>query len=137
MEDRKRMTRDVRSGYLAPYRNWHDRIAIYRFVQDIPVTADHPTRATVDAIDAKLPMFRGRPMLIVWGAKDWVFTVKDFLAGWRERFPEAEVHVLSDAGHYVVEDAHERIVPLMLNFLERTGESDQRSASGQEIRSRE
>ena len=128
VEDRKRMTRDVRSGYLAPYRNWHDRIAIYRFVQDIPVTADHPTRATVDAIDAKLPMFRGRPMLIVWGAKDWVFTVKDFLAGWRERFPEAEVHVLPDAGHYVVEDAHERIVPLMLDFLERTGESDQQSA---------
>ena len=125
MKDHARMTREVRAGYLAPYDNWHDRIAIYRFVQDIPVTADHPTRATIDAIDAKLPTFRGRPMLIIWGAGDWIFTVKDFLAGWRERFPEAEVHVLPDAGHYVVEDAHERIVPLMLDFLKRTEEGSQ------------
>jgi cis-3-alkyl-4-acyloxetan-2-one decarboxylase len=55
VEDRARMTRAVRAGYLAPYRNWHDRVAIYRFVQDIPVTAEHPTRATVNAIDERLP----------------------------------------------------------------------------------
>jgi haloalkane dehalogenase len=35
-------------------------------------------------------------------------------------FPQAEVHRLDDAGHYVVEDAHERIVPLVARFLERT-----------------
>jgi haloalkane dehalogenase len=58
-------------------------------------------------------------MLILWGAKDFVFTVKDFLAGWRERFPGAEVHIFDDAGHYVVEDAHERILPLMQAFLGR------------------
>ncbi len=117
---RERMTREVRSGYLSPYGNWHDRIAIYRFVQDIPVTVDHPTRATVDAIDQGLTAFRDRPMLILWGAKDFVFTVKDFLAGWQARFPNAEVHVFEDASHYVVEDAHERILPLMQKFLRRT-----------------
>ncbi|MBN1249706.1 MAG: alpha/beta fold hydrolase [Anaerolineae bacterium] len=114
---RERMTREVRAGYLAPYDSWHNRIAIYRFVQDIPVTANHPTRGTADAIDAKLSMFRDHPMLIIWGAKDFIFTVDDFLAGWRARFPNAEVHVLADAGHYVVEDAHERIVPLVREFL--------------------
>jgi haloalkane dehalogenase len=56
-------------------------------------------------------------MLILWGADDFVFTVKDFLAGWRARFPAAEVHVLENAGHYVVEDAHERILPLMQAFF--------------------
>ncbi len=121
----QRMTPSVRAGYLAPYNNWRNRIAVYRFVQDIPVTADHPTRATVDAIDAQLPQFRNHPMLIVWGAKDFIFTVKDFLAGWRTRFPAAEVHVLDDAGHYVVEDAHERILPLMHKFLKN---SDQLAA---------
>ena len=34
-------------------------------------------------------------------------------------FPHAEVHRLEDAGHYVIEDAHERIVPLVGGFLER------------------
>lgn len=116
----ERMTPQVRRGYLAPYDTWAHRIAIYRFVQDIPVSATHPTRATVDAIDRGLGHFAGHPMLIIWGAKDFVFTVKDFLAGWRERFPAAEVHVLADAGHYVVEDAHERILPLMTAFLEKS-----------------
>lgn len=115
--NRQRMTRDVRHGYLAPYNSWHNRIAIYRFVQDIPVTADHPTRATVNAIDARLHVFRDHPMLIIWGAKDFVFTVDDFLAGWRARFPDADVHILEDAGHYVVEDAHQRILPLVRAFL--------------------
>ena len=114
------MSRAARAGYLAPYDSWQNRIAIYRFVQDIPVSADHPTRATLDAIDANLPLFRDHPMLIVWGAKDFIFTVRGFLAGWQNRFPTAEIHILDDAGHYVVEDAHERILPLVSEFLEKT-----------------
>lgn len=117
---RERMTPQVRAGYLAPYDSWHNRIAIYRFVQDIPLSDDHPTRATVDAIDARLHLFRDHPMLIIWGAGDFVFTVKHFLVGWRARFPDADVHVLQDAGHYVVEDAHERILPLVKTFLKQT-----------------
>lgn len=114
---RRRFTPQVRAGYLAPYASWRERIAIYRFVQDIPLSPRHPTRATVDAIDARLHLFRQHPMLILWGADDFVFTTKAFLAGWRERFPEADVHILENAGHYVVEDAHERILPLMQAFL--------------------
>jgi haloalkane dehalogenase len=120
MVNHKRMTPQIRAGYLAPYDSWHNRIAIYRFVQDIPLADDHPTRATVDAIDANLDLFRNHPMLIIWGAGDFIFAVKSFLAGWRTRFPNADVHVLQDAGHYVVEDAHERILPLVKAFLERT-----------------
>ena len=33
-------------------------------------------------------------------------------------FPQAEVHRLADAGHYVVEDAYERIGPLVEHFLD-------------------
>lgn len=116
----ERMTRNVRRGYLAPYDTWRNRVAIYRFVRDIPVREDHPTRETVDAIDANLPQFRDHPMLIIWGAKDFVFTVEDYLAGWQARFPDAEVHIIEDAGHYVVEDAHRRILPLVTDFIQRT-----------------
>ena len=112
-------TPEVRAGYLAPYNNWQNRIAIYRFVQDIPLGADHPTRKTIAEIDTRLSQFREHPMLIIWGARDFVFTVKNFLAGWQTRFPHAEVHIFKDAGHYVVEDVHERILPLMQDFLTR------------------
>ena len=60
---RARFTLQVRAGYCAPYDTWRNRIAVYRFVQDIPLTAAHPTRQTVGAIDAKLSLFRQHPML--------------------------------------------------------------------------
>ncbi len=115
---RRRFTKAIRLGYLAPYNNWHNRIAIYRFVQDIPMEADHPTRSTLDRIDAGLSLFRQHPVLILWGAKDFCFTIRDFLPEWQKRFPQAKVHVIQHAGHYVVEDAHERIIPLIKEFLE-------------------
>jgi haloalkane dehalogenase len=111
------MSPEVRQGYLAPYNNWRNRIAIHRFVQDIPLEADHPTRPLLVEIEASLAQFRHHPMLIIWGAKDFCFTERDFLAEWRKRFPEARVHVLPDAGHYVVEDAYERIAPWLVGFL--------------------
>ena len=114
----KRFTRQVRAGYFAPYNNWRNRIAIHRFVQDIPMEPGHPTRETIDEIDAKLPCFREHPMLIFWGADDFCFTTRHFLPMWQERFPDAEVHIIERAGHFVVEDAHEQILPRMLEFLE-------------------
>ncbi len=33
----KKMKDSVKQGFLAPYGNWHDRIATHRFVQDIPL----------------------------------------------------------------------------------------------------
>ncbi|MDF1515591.1 MAG: alpha/beta fold hydrolase, partial [Anaerolineae bacterium] len=117
IKQRNRMTQAVREGYLAPYNSWKNRIAIYRFVQDIPLTSDHLSRATIDDIDSKLHLFCDRPMLILWGAGDFIFTIKDFLAGWQQRFPNADVHIIEHAGHYVVEDAHELILPMMTEFL--------------------
>jgi haloalkane dehalogenase len=118
----KRFNRAVRAGYLAPYRSWHDRVAILRFVRDIPMRADHPTRITIDEIEARLPLLLAKPMIIFWGVDDPVFTTEVFLSGWRQHFPQAEVHELPNAGHFVVEDAHERIIPLLRAFVTQTGE---------------
>jgi cis-3-alkyl-4-acyloxetan-2-one decarboxylase len=117
---RQRLTPAVRAGYLAPYNSWRTRIALHRFVADIPMEPEHPTRAVLDAIDANLGVFRQHPMLILWGADDFCFTTRTFLPEWRRRFPQADVRVIPRAGHYVVEDAHEQIVPALLDFLHNT-----------------
>lgn len=106
----------VRRGYLLPYRSWHDRVANLRFVQDIPLHPFHPTYQVVDRIDKSLHLLDDTPKLILWGAKDWCFD-DHFLRGWRERFPNAAVRVLPDAGHYVLEDGHETIVPEVTEFF--------------------
>lgn len=116
---KERLTPEVRAGYLAPYDDWEHRIATLRFVLDIPTKPRDPAYARVLEIDQGLPRLAARPMLIIWGAKDFVFD-QSFLAGWTQRFPSARVELIEDAGHYVVEDAHERIVPWMSAFIAET-----------------
>lgn len=106
----------TRAGYLLPYGTPADRIAVRRFVEDIPMDASHPTWATLAAIEARLPTFASTPMLIAWGGQDWCFDDL-VLAGWRQRFPQAQVHRFDDAGHYLLDDAADRIVPLVARFL--------------------
>ncbi len=115
-KNRSRMTPDVRAGYLLPYDSRANRVAILRFVQDIPAGSSHPTYPLIRSIEAGLTELRDRPMLICWGMRDFCFTAR-FLDGWIERFPEAEVHRFAEAGHYVVEDAAEAILPLVRSFL--------------------
>jgi pimeloyl-ACP methyl ester carboxylesterase len=113
----ERLTPAVRAGYLAPYDSWRNRIAILRFVRDIPLERDHPSRGTLEQIESNLYLLDQHPMLILWGARDFVFTVEDYLAQWQARFPFAETRVIPDAGHYVVEDAHERIASWIAEFV--------------------
>ena len=112
------MTSLVKQAYLAPYDSWANRIAVQRFVEDIPLAPGDRSWPIVQEVSDKLGQFRSVPMLICWGRKDFVFD-DAFLAEWRKRLPEAEVHVFEDAGHYVMEDARERIVPAVREFLAR------------------
>jgi cis-3-alkyl-4-acyloxetan-2-one decarboxylase len=115
---RERMTPAVKAGFLAPYDNWNNRIANLRFVQDIPMNDRHRTWPVMKEIEAALPQFKDRPMQIHWGMKDWCFD-ESFLKTWQEKFPAADVTKYEDAGHYVLEDAHERIAPKVATFLAR------------------
>jgi haloalkane dehalogenase len=116
VEHRDRMTPPVRHGLLAPYDGWSSRTVIYRFVKDIPASRRHPTYAVLAELEARLHELSGRPMMFVWGMRDWCFR-PECLERFLEIFPDAEVHRLEDAGHYVVQDAHERIVPMVTDFL--------------------
>ena len=117
-KNRDRMKDEVKAGYLAPYNNYSNRIGNLRFVQDIPMSSVHPSYSLVKEIEENLGQFANLPVMIVWGEKDFVFN-RHFLKKWTEIYPHAVVHRISDAGHYVVEDAYERIIPLMGSFLQR------------------
>jgi len=113
---RERMAKQVRAGYLFPYDSYANRIAHLRFVQDIPVNSKHPSYALLRSIEEGLAQLQGRPMMVIWGDRDPVFRPL-FLQMWKDRFPGASVKRIDDAGHYVVEDAHERIIPWVYEFL--------------------
>ncbi len=112
----ERMTRQVRAGLLAPYDNWEHRVAIDRFVADIPADAQHPTWQVLEDIERRLASLADRPVQMIWGMRDWCFrpACLDLLL---QIFPAAEVQRLADASHYVIEDAYEQIIPLVEAFL--------------------
>ena len=115
---RERMKDEVKAGYLAPYNNYSNRIANLRFVQDIPMNPNHPSYRLIKEIEENLGQFANLPVMIAWGEKDFVFN-HHFLNKWTKIYPNAIVHRISDAGHYVVEDAYERIIPWMDSFFQR------------------
>ena len=108
----------ARRAYLAPYDSWAHRIAVQRFVEDIPLRPGDRSFALVERVARELGQFAKVPLLVCWGRRDFVFD-DAFLAEWKRRLPHAEVNAFDDAGHYVLEDAHERIIPLMTDFLAR------------------
>lgn len=114
-----RFDRDVWTGYLAPYDSWAHRIALLRFVQEIPLEAHHPNRVLLDELASRLGQFTHLPHLVVWGLKDPIFH-RGYLSAWRRQFPGAEVHEIAGASHWVVEEAHERILSLVQEFLTHT-----------------
>ena len=115
---RNPMPRELRRAYRLPYDSWKNRIATLRFVQDIPLAPGDRGFDLVESVAAGLERFRDRRMLILWGELDFVFD-RHFRAEWERRFPGAEVHRFLDAGHYILEDAREEVVPLIASFLAR------------------
>ena len=109
---------EVRKGYLAPYNSWRNRVAIYGFVRDIPLSPSHPSYETLVEVENGLESLRMKniPTMIVCGAKDFCFN-DSFYNEWRRRFLEADCHYLRDCGHYVLEDGWERIRVLAREFF--------------------
>jgi haloalkane dehalogenase len=108
----------VRRALLAPTRGAKNRLAVLRFVQDIPVSPGDPSHSLLAEIEAGLARLAAAPVFIAWGERDFVFD-SDYLAEWTRRFPGAEVHRFPRAGHYLLEDEPERITALVAEFLAR------------------
>ncbi|MGA1794163.1 MAG: alpha/beta fold hydrolase [Thermoplasmatota archaeon] len=113
-----KMPPEVKKAYTTPYNSWHNRIAVQRFIQDIALHPKEPSYGDIKITDENLHKLEGSPMLVIWGAKDFIFDM-DILKEWRRRFPKAEVEVFEDAGHFVLEDATDRIIARIRKFLKK------------------
>jgi haloalkane dehalogenase len=106
----------VRQGLIAPYNSWKNRIATLKFVQDIPITKNDTSYSLVDHVDKHLTQLNEEKLLLLWGAKDFVFDLT-FLNEFRQRFPKADYHIFQDAGHYLFEDKPQETLALIHSFL--------------------
>ncbi|MDR0534870.1 MAG: alpha/beta fold hydrolase [Puniceicoccales bacterium] len=113
----RHLSRTVRAGYLAPYGSWGSRGAIARFVSDIPMEHDHPSHAMLEEMDATLGKLSAHPILLAWGGRDFCFN-DAYFAEWARRFPNAILRYRPSAGHYVLEDAGDFLIPEIRDFLD-------------------
>lgn len=113
---RRALSAEEKRGYLWPYDSWAHRVAVSAFVADIPLRPSHASWQTLSAVEAGLPQFRDRAVQIIWGGRDFCFDDR-FLGRWREILPQADVHRIADAGHYVLDDARDEVVPRIKAFL--------------------
>lgn len=122
---RERLTTQIRNAYLAPHPTWSSRVGVLAFPRQIPASPQGEIADFCGAIESELErIFRSRPVKVVWGMDDPALTPELLSQLWTRTFPNAEVVRLHGAGHYLQEDAHERIVQELLAFLASTSVAD-------------
>ena len=125
---KQRLDPKVAAAYLAPFDSWIRRRGVYHFVQDIPLSARHPTWHTLADIERQLPTLAGLPIQLIWGMQDWCFTpecLEKFLHYW----PNAQAQRIEDAGHWVMEDASQDVAAVVARFLASTSQPSASSSS--------
>jgi len=105
----------VTAGLLAPYDSWANRIATYQFVRDIPTSAHQPTWLRLATIEAQLSTLPQKKLLI-WGMRDWCFR-PECLRRFQDHWVDADVEERPLAGHYVILDEPEVVIPRIREFL--------------------
>ena len=79
----------------------------------------HEQRIGREEIEQGLPSLAKLPTALIWGMRDWCFT-PHFLDRFQEFYPAADVHRMADAGHWVMEDAAEHVIPIIEQFVSRS-----------------
>lgn len=111
------MSRELRRAYVAPYAAPRSARATWRFVDDIPMDAAHPSWPALARLASGLPALAHLPTLLLWGDRDWCFSPA-YREEFARRLPHARVRALPDAAHYLFEDRPDAVRPALEEFFE-------------------
>ena len=116
----RNLTPDVSHGYMLPYATPESRIALLKFIEDLPFSPEDRSYESILEIEHGLWMFREHPVCLVWGMSDWLFGRRCF-ERWMLYYPHAAALRLRGAGRYLMEDAPDKVVPFVKDFLSSNG----------------
>lgn len=115
----EKLTKIVMDAYRAPYPTPESRLALLCWTRDIPVSGSDPSYAEMKRIEDGLSQFAKIPALLIWGMRDPVLQ-ESVLRIWQRVFPQAVTREIEDASHFLQEDAPERIVGWVEEFIDVT-----------------
>jgi haloalkane dehalogenase len=111
----------VEAAYDAPYPVEEAKAAARQFPLLVPATPDDPGGLANKAAWAALSQFT-RPFMTAFSDKDAVTAGLDRVFQALIPGTQGQPHVtITNAGHFLQEDASEEIVPVLLEFIRRTG----------------
>jgi pimeloyl-ACP methyl ester carboxylesterase len=106
-------------AYAAPFST----VAECRAAIAFPLEGLHLERIRETLVGALPGLFElgrsGTPAIMIEGMRDRAIWPHVAIAGFRAFFPHGAVHELPEAGHFIQEDAHEVVVPLIEEFCLR------------------
>ena len=108
---------EIQLGYKLPYLKADDRVAIIRFIYDVPMVPDDHSCESVIEVEHGLWMLREHKMCIIWAVKDWLYPEK-YLRKWMTFCPDAKVHRIRSSGRFISEDSLEELKLIISAFLE-------------------
>lgn len=114
-----RITETMIRAYTAPFPNKASCKGAMAFPLDIPVGRNHPSASLMHSILERRNLLRDKNKVIIWGLKDPVFP-RMILDWWLQTYPGTEVHELPEASHFLQEDAPDKIVKIIQEFLYKT-----------------
>lgn len=97
------LSRERHQRFLRMFPDAESRIGTLGFLR-----ATYATDEYIESLWQKRAALHGRPLLIVWGGAD-KFIGPLHLARWRQERPDAELHVLSDVGHFPHDEAPDEV----------------------------
>ena len=119
IERRERITPTTRRAYRLVHSNWSERAGMLAFARQVPVRSRDPVNEINRETELALARhFRSKPARIVWGERDRVLPSGLIESAWLRSLPDAEVTRIPDAGHFLQEDAPERVAAALTRFVE-------------------
>ena len=82
----------------------------------------------LDSIWRERAAFADKPALIVWGHRDIAFRTRE-LERWKSELSDFEVHDFEDCGHFLAEEAPEKLVAVLRAFMRRVSSPDATSST--------
>ncbi|HUO73812.1 MAG TPA: alpha/beta fold hydrolase [Solirubrobacteraceae bacterium] len=100
----RKLPDEVMDAYRGPFPTPESREPTHVFPREIL-----RSRPFLAQVAEDLPLLRDRPALLVWPTKDVAFREPE-RRRWEQEFPHHQTVLLEGAGHYIQEDAPEKIV---------------------------
>jgi haloalkane dehalogenase len=110
--DKRNLSPEIHAQYLAPLNTPANRIATFAFVQALSSNGDWYTM-----LNEKSKDIASKPVLMLWGMRDRFVPAAQLLPLWKKLWTNARYVEIDHAGHFVEEEAPERVAEEIERFL--------------------